>query len=283
MFDETLRSEVSNRLALERELRSAFDEEQFFIEYQPTVDAHSGIPTGFEALVRWRHPKLGVVSPADFVPVAEDTGLITRLGEWVLRRAVADLAVWQASSPMQRPLRVAVNVSGHQLADGLFVDTVAAVISSAGIVPGTLGLEITESLLLDTDDDMLERLVSLKALGVRLLLDDFGTGYSSLAYLKRFPMDVLKIDRSFIDGMGTDDENCAIVEAIIRMARALDLEVVAEGLESEQQLQELRRLGCHCVQGFVVSPPLASDDVERFLQEQLAVSAAARPLSKMLP
>lgn len=275
MFDESLRSEVKERLALERELRVALDKGQFFVEYQPTVDTDTGYPTGLEALVRWRHPSLGVVSPADFVPVAEDTGLIDKLGEWVLQTATADLAVWQAALPTEPPLRVAVNVSGRQLASDGFVDTVACALRRSGIGPGTLGLEITESLLLNTDEELLARLHRLKELRTRLLLDDFGTGYSSLAYLKRFPIDVLKIDRSFIDGLGTEDEDTAIVEAIIRMAGALNLEVVAEGLESERQLGELRRLGCHRVQGFIVSPPLARERVEEFLREQMAVSAAS--------
>ena len=220
---------------------------------------------------------MGIVSPADFIPVAEDTGLINKIGEWVLRTATAELAVWQATLPMKPPLRVAVNVSGRQLATAEFTDTVAQVIRNSGIAPGTLGLEITESILLNTDDDLVGRLLSLKSLGVRLLLDDFGTGYSSLAYLKRFPMDVLKIDRSFIDGLGTDVENSAIVEAIIKMAAALGLEVVAEGLESKDQLVELRRLGCDRVQGFVISPPLPRDEVEGFVREQLALSEATAP------
>ncbi len=274
MFDESLRAEVRARLELERELRRAVDTDQFFVEYQPTVDTYSGRPTGLEALVRWRHPRLGIVSPADFIPVAEDTGLITKIGEWVLQRASSDLAAWQAAVPMDPPVRVAVNVSGRQLATTDFTKTVRCAVGS-GIAPGTLGLEITESLLLNTDDDLHARLVSLKELGVRLLLDDFGTGYSSLAYLKRFPMDVLKIDRSFIDGLGIDQESSAIVEAIIKMAAALDLEVVAEGLESECQLEELRRLGCDRVQGFVISPPLPPEKVEGFLREQFAVSEAS--------
>jgi diguanylate cyclase (GGDEF)-like protein len=275
MFDESLRTEVNERLELERDLRVALDAGQLFVEYQPTVNTYTGCPSGVEALVRWRHPTLGIVSPADFVPVAEDSGLITSIGAWVLRTATADLAAWQAALPMKPPLRVAVNVSGRQLATDDFVDNVACAIQGSGIAPGTLGLEITESLLLNNDDDLLGRLRSLKALGARLLLDDFGTGYSSLAYLKRFPMDVLKIDRSFIDGLGTEDEDSAIVEAIIKMAGALGLEVVAEGLESEQQLAELRRLGCHRVQGFLISPPMHPNEVEPFLREQLAVSEAS--------
>ena len=277
IFDETLRTQAQERLELERELRIAVDTGQFFLDYQPTVDTYTGRPTGLEALLRWGHPRMGIVSPADFIPVAEDTGLINKIGEWVLRTATAELAVWQATLPMKPPLRVAVNVSGRQLATAEFTDTVAQVIRNSGIAPGTLGLEITESILLNTDDDLVGRLLSLKSLGVRLLLDDFGTGYSSLAYLKRFPMDVLKIDRSFIDGLGTDVENSAIVEAIIKMAAALGLEVVAEGLESKDQLVELRRLGCDRVQGFVISPPLPRDEVEGFVREQLALSEATAP------
>jgi len=210
-----------------------------------------------EALVRWDHPERGPVEPAEFIPLAEESGLILPLGRWVLGEACRQLADWRAAG---RPnLRVTVNLSARQFADPDLIAAVAEALARAQLPPDALWLEITESVLMEEVKATADTLLALKRLGVHLAVDDFGTGYSSLSYLKRFPVDMLKIDRSFIDGLGTDPEDGAIVLAIVSLAQALRLGVVAEGVEYFHQLEVLHRLGCDGVQGFLLAQPGAAD------------------------
>jgi len=257
LFDDALREHSLKWLETERELRRAITEGELANVYQPIVSVETGAIVGYETLVRWHHPERGTISPAEFVPVAEQTGLIVPLGLGVLERACREAVGWE--SPHERPLRVSVNLSPRQVTEPKIVDSVGAILEETGLDPARLSLEITESVLIDETKSALSTLNGLRALGVRLEIDDFGTGYSSLAYVKRFPIAALKIDRSFIDGLGRDAGDSAIVAAVISMAKALDVEVVAEGVETSEQADGLRTLGCALAQGYFFSRPLAAD------------------------
>ncbi len=265
LFDAEMRAGAIHRLEVERELRHALDRDELALHYQPVVNLRSGEVTGFEALVRWRHPKRGLLDPADFVSIAEDSGLIEPIGRWVQERACRQALSWQQLRPDARPLDVAVNLSARQVAHRDLPATVAEIIARTGINPANLRLEITESVLVEESATAIASLEALNEIGVRLILDDFGTGYSSLAYLNRFPFHALKIDRSFVDALGIEQERTAIVEAIIGMARALSLDVVAEGVESEVQLSELRRLGCDFAQGHLFHAAMPEAEVTRLV------------------
>jgi len=265
LFDEVLRKRVLLRLRTENELRRGLEHGELRVVYQPVVELASGTVTAVEALVRWQHPQRGLLDPVEFIPVAEDSGLIIALGDWVLAAACRDGAAWQRSFPRVEPLLVCVNASARQLANAAFPARVAETMGRHGLASGSLALEITESVLMEEAHAPVTVLASLREYGLRLMLDDFGTGYSSLAYLKRFPLDVLKIDRSFIAGLGRDEEDSAIVAAIVRMARTLGLTVVAEGVERPEQLERLRELGCDRVQGRLIAEPMPAADVERLM------------------
>ncbi|MHB1536334.1 MAG: putative bifunctional diguanylate cyclase/phosphodiesterase [Acidimicrobiales bacterium] len=268
LFDASLRITAETRLTLERELRAALSDGQFCLEYQPVVNAETGQAVGVEALVRWNHPERGVLGPDSFIPLAEEIGAICEIGAWVLQTACAQLSAWQKLRPTDDPpFRMAVNVSVRQLLQPDFVEFVADTLRQSAVAFGTVDLEITESALADTHEYTRAKLRALKAIGARLLLDDFGTGYSSLLYLKRFSVDALKIDRSFVVGLGRPEET-AIVDAVVRLAKGLELEVVAEGVENESQRAQLRSMGCHLLQGFLISKPLAPDQVSAWLLDQ---------------
>jgi diguanylate cyclase (GGDEF)-like protein/PAS domain S-box-containing protein len=254
--------DLRSRMRLDHAMRQALAAGQFRLDYQPQVDLADGSVTGAEALIRWTDPELGNVPPSEFIPVAEDSGFIVAIGDWVLTEAVGQAAEWY-----RRGLRlpVAVNVSALQFQQASFVDRVAAALSHAGLPPQMLELELTESILVRDADEALLRLQALAQLGVRLAIDDFGTGYSSLAYLKRFPIEKLKIDRSFINGLPSDDSDAGIVQAIIQMARALGLRVIAEGVETEPQRRFLVQAGCDLFQGFLYAPALGRGDIEQRL------------------
>ncbi len=270
LFDEVLRKRVLLRLRTENELRRGLEHGELRVVYQPVVEIDTGTVTAVEALVRWQHPKRGLLDPVDFIPVAEDSGLIGALGDWVLATACRDGAEWQQRFPRAEPLLVCVNASARQLANSAFPARVAEAMSRHGLAPGSLALEITESVLMEEAHAPVTVLASLREYGLRLMLDDFGTGYSSLAYLKRFPLDVLKIDRSFIAGLGRDEEDSAIVAAIVQMARTLGLTVVAEGVERPEQLERLRELGCDRVQGRLIAEPMPAADVGRLMDSATA-------------
>jgi diguanylate cyclase (GGDEF)-like protein/PAS domain S-box-containing protein len=258
-----MNTRTRERLLLENGLRQAVEKQQLVLYYQPKVDLSSGQLTGVEALLRWRHPELGMVSPVDFIPLAEETGLIVPIGEWVLRTACDQAQSWQKSG--LPPLRVAVNISGRQFRQTDFVNMVEEVLAQTGLDPRWLELEITESVVMENVEETILTLTALKARGLQLAIDDFGTGYSSLSYLKRFPITSLKIDRSFIHEVGTDPNDAAIASSVIALAQAMSLEVVAEGIETDAQLRFLVARGCTEGQGYLFSRPLPPAELELFL------------------
>jgi diguanylate cyclase (GGDEF)-like protein/PAS domain S-box-containing protein len=271
LFDEVLRHRVLVRLRTESELRRALEREELLIHYQPVVDLHEHRIAAVEAVVRWQHPRRGLLEPVDFIHVAEETGLIVPLGDVVVSRACRDVAGWQRRFDRSGdPLMLCVNASAKQISDTAFPARVAEIARRAGLAKGSLAVEITESVLIEEAHAPVPVLTQMHDYGLVLMLDDFGTGYSGLSYLRRFPLDVLKIDRSFVAGLGSDDEDTAIVAAILGMARTLGLTVVAEGVETRAQLTQLLELQCHRAQGFLFAPPVPA---ERF--EQLMVTRAA--------
>jgi diguanylate cyclase (GGDEF)-like protein/PAS domain S-box-containing protein len=264
VFDREMHAAAMRRLQLETEVRHALAQDEVRLFYQPIVDLASGGISGFEALLRWDHPRLGSVPPADFVPVAEETGYILPLGAWVLEEACAQLARWRRGNG-GRTLSVSVNLSARQVMQRDLVERVGRLLDGHGIPAGALLLEITESALIDRAEAAGATLAGLRALGVGLHLDDFGTGYASLAYLRRLPVDRVKIDRDFVLGMEHDLRKEQFVGAIVALARQLGLGVVAEGVESVAQLEMLRAMGCDSAQGYLMSPPLCAEDAGRLL------------------
>ena len=254
LFDAEMRAGALRRLEVERELRHALDREELALHYQPVVALRSGEITGLEALVRWQHPERGLLDPAEFISIAEDSGLIEPIGRWVQERACRQILEWHEQRPDARPLDVSVNLSARQVAHrDLAGDRSPRSSPAPASTRSTCGWRSPRASWSRSRRRATATLEALSELGVRLVLDDFGTGYSSLAYLNRFPFDALKIDRSFVDALGIEQERTAIVEAIIGMARALSLDVIAEGVENEAQLSELRRLGCDYAQGHLFS------------------------------
>jgi diguanylate cyclase (GGDEF)-like protein/PAS domain S-box-containing protein len=266
LFDAEMRASAQRRLQTERELRGAVERDELELRYQPIVNLRSGEVTGLEALVRWRHRERGLLDPVDFVSIAEDGGLIEPIGRWVQERAARQVLEWHELRPDARPLDVAINLSARQVSHRDLPATIAEVIARTGLDPVHLRLEITETVLVEESAAAIATLEALNELGVRLVLDDFGTGYSSLAYLNRFPFHALKIDRSFVDTLGVEQEGTAIVEAVIGMARALSLDVIAEGIEKQIQLDELVRLGCDYGQGHLFHEALRSEQISRLIE-----------------
>ncbi len=264
LFGEALRSRDERRVATTSSLHRALEREEFTVEYQPIIDLATGAMVSAEALVRWEDPERGLVPPQDFISLAEDTGLIVSIGAWVLDQACRELARWQRIEPS---MTVAVNLSVRQVLDPALAARVSAILLKTGARAEGLCLELTESVFMEDVDFFGKALARLKRLGVRLTIDDFGTGYSSLSYLKRFPVDAVKVDRAFVDGLGTDPHDSALVAAIVAMAAALDLEVTAEGVETQDQLAHLKRLGCQRVQGFHLSRPASADAVTELVVE----------------
>jgi diguanylate cyclase (GGDEF)-like protein/PAS domain S-box-containing protein len=264
VFDENLRHEAHHRATQVVELRNAIDQGELRLLYQPKVEIASGQMIGVEALVRWEHSERGSVPPSEFIPSAEDAGLIDALGEWVLNEACRQRVVWESVLPVSSRLRVSVNVSSRQF-NASFPDVVRRSLSETGVAPGSLCIEITESAVMNDVDTAITTLEELRGLGLEVSIDDFGTGFSSLAQLKRLPLDELKIDGSFVRGLGQDREDTAIVAAVVAMAHALDLSVTAEGVETRDQLVQLRVLGCELAQGFLFSPPVAADLIRDYL------------------
>jgi EAL domain-containing protein (putative c-di-GMP-specific phosphodiesterase class I) len=245
-------------------LQKALTNQELELHYQPEVDARTGRVIAVEALLRWHHPMRGLVSPAEFIPLAEQTGLIVPIGDWVLRTACAQAASWRRSK--LSPVRVAVNLSARQFEDADFVARVEDALEESGLEPTALELEITESMVARDTAQAAKWLADLRALGVRVVVDDFGTGYSSLNYLKRLPLDTLKIDRSFVSGLGAEPHDSSIVTAVVALADALGLETLAEGVETPEHLAMLRDLGCHMAQGYYFSRPVAAEAVTALLE-----------------
>lgn len=252
------------RLTLENSLRHALERRELRLYYQPQVDIQNGKVIGVEALLRWQHPNLGLVAPMDFVPLLEETGLIVPVGEWVIQTACAQAQAW--NNNLLKPLRITVNLSGRQTNELNFAATVERFLCASGLDPTLLELEITETILMRNVRTTVEVLNALHEVGVRFAVDDFGTGYSSLSYLKRFPIDTLKVDRSFVRDITNDADDAALVEAIIAMGRALRLEVIAEGVETKEQLEFLRAHNCSAIQGYLFSNPLPPEEIEPLLR-----------------
>jgi len=251
------------RLSLERSLHHAFDRQEFVIHYQPMIELDTYRVVGAEALIRWNNPELGLLSPDEFIPVAEDCGLIFPIGEWVLRTACAQMKQWHRAG--HGDLHVAVNLSARQFQQHDLTSMIERILEETGLPPSSLDIEITESTAMDNAEMSLAIMTRLKQMGIRLSIDDFGTGYSSLSYLKKFPIDTVKIDQNFVRDLTASPNDGAIISAVISMARALNLRVVAEGVETEEQLEFLRRQHCETIQGFLYSHPLPAEEFEGVL------------------
>jgi len=248
-------------LELESDLRLALEQRQFVVYYQPQFLTDGLTLSGVETLLRWRHPVRGLVSPADFIPALEELGLIVKVGDWVIAEACRQFVAWQAAG--KAVPKISVNLSARQFSDGTLGTRIAKILQDSGVSPACLELELTESMLMQGVDEALTILESLKQLGLSIAVDDFGTGYSSLNYLKRFPIDVLKIDRSFVDGLPAGEQDAQIARAIIAMAHSLNMTVIAEGVETQAQLDFLREHGCDEVQGLLLGKPVPAAEVSK--------------------
>ncbi|MDJ0868771.1 MAG: EAL domain-containing protein [Myxococcota bacterium] len=273
-YTESIDRASIRKYALERKLCRAFENHELRVYYQPQVEVATGRLTGVEALLRWEDAELGAVSPAEFVPLAEEAGLITPIGDWVLRRACAQACDWRSAG--LPPFRIAVNISPHHFRDASLVDTVRRTLFETGLPPACLELEITEGALMHSREAAAAQLGELKRIGVSVALDDFGTGYSSLSYLKGLPVDAVKIDRSFVRCVTLDPEDAAIAEAIISMARALQLRVVAEGVENERQRDFLGGRACSEMQGYLIGPPVSAEAITELFRVDLGRNDAAK-------
>jgi diguanylate cyclase (GGDEF)-like protein/PAS domain S-box-containing protein len=269
-FTQHMNVQAQLRLTLENSLRRALENGEFQLHYQPLYDLRDRSVTGFEALLRWYPPGSSMVAPGEFIATAEDSGIIVPLGEWVLREALMQARGWQSPG---RPLTIAVNVSAHQLSRPSFVERLRALVAEVGIDPALIELEVTEGVIVEGAGEAREALFQVAALGVGIAIDDFGTGYSGLAYLKRLPIDTVKIDQSFVRDLTIDPDDAAIVTAIVAMSRSLGVDVIAEGVETEEQLEELKRLGCHRAQGFLLARPMTASAIARFLGRPTSAAA----------
>jgi EAL domain-containing protein (putative c-di-GMP-specific phosphodiesterase class I) len=273
LYNESLDPAAEGRLEVESDLRAAIEREEFVLFYQPVFNVEDGHVVAFEALVRWQHPERGLVSPGEFIPIAEDTGLILPLGEWVIRTACRQAKDWQDRGLPALP--VAVNLSGYRFHRSDPCANISQVLDGTGLAPEYLHVEITESVVLQDIERTVEILSDLRKMGVQISIDDFGTGYSSLSYLKRLPADSVKIDRSFVSGLDTDANDAAIATAIIAMSHSIGLRVIAEGVETEEQLTFLRQRRCDEFQGFLRARPMPATEVELLLADE-AIAAVAR-------
>lgn len=267
-YQAEMNASALERLELESDLRHAMEQNEFILYYQPQFSGDGKRLTGAEALLRWRHPTRGLVPPGDFIPVIEELGLVVDVGDWVLREASRQLKAWHKAKV--RVPKVSVNISARQFSDGQLGTRIANILEESGLPPACLELELTESILMREVNEALQILASLKNLGLSIAVDDFGTGYSSLNYLKQFPIDVLKIDRTFVDGLPEGEQDAQIARAIIAMAHSLNLAVIAEGVETHEQLEFLREHGCDEVQGYLFGRPMPAHQFEaQFSNETL--------------
>ncbi len=268
-YDDELRQQSQNRIQLEAELYKALQNDEMTLFYQPKVNATTQKVEGFEALIRWIHPERGMVSPADFIPVAEESGLIIPMGKWVIKTACKQLQAWRKAGA--GPITMAVNISCHQFADHYLLESVEQIFEETGVEPELIEFELTESVLMQDAETAMKVLKEMKRMGLKLSVDDFGTGYSSMSYLKHFPLDVIKIDRSFIMDIPHDEQDMTITTAIISLARALELGVVAEGVETQEQLAFLRDCDCEQIQGFLFSPPVPAEKAEPMIYKPFSI------------
>jgi len=266
LYEAAMHVSMLDRLEILGDLPRAVEREEFVVHYQPTVELGSGRMVGVEALVRWNHPTRGLLPPADFIALAEESGAIIALGEWVLRTACLEMQRWHVLYPAEHLLSLSVNVSALQIRRPEFVGEVKAILAESGLVPGSLVLEVTESLMMRDVESTLGQLRELKSLGIRLAIDDFGTGYSSLSYLSQFPFDILKIDKSFVDGAGDDSSEKQLVPSIIDLGKMLKMQIIAEGIERPEQLARLRSLACDLGQGFLFARPLVPEEIDEMLK-----------------
>jgi predicted signal transduction protein with EAL and GGDEF domain len=276
VFDEAMRATADERLRLETDLARALEREEFVVFYQPIVSLATRRIDGLEALVRWRHPKLGLLAPSRFIGIAEETGLVVPLGRWVMREACRQMREWDERLPGADRLAVSVNITAREFSDPFFVDDVAAMLDEMGLEPSRLKIEILETTLLESSEEVVDALRRLRELGVSLVLDDFGTGYSALSYLQNFPLHTIKVDRAFVQRMGTDQDSHELVRALVSMASTLAMDVTAEGIETADQLDRLTALDCRRGQGFFFSRPLDAAAVERWL---VSAETPAEPAS----
>jgi EAL domain-containing protein (putative c-di-GMP-specific phosphodiesterase class I) len=266
LFDKGMHARNAALSQLETGLRRALARDEFRVHYQPIISLENWRISGFEALVRWEHPELGYISPLKFITVAEETGLIVPIGQWVLREACEQLRAWQDQFPSDPPLSMSVNLSGRQLSQPDLIDKISQTLSETGLDPRSLKIEITESAIIENIDAAAMTLRRIKALGIRLSLDDFGTGYSSLSYLHRFPIDTLKIDRSFVSRINLP-KNTEIVRTILTLAGNLGMDVVAEGVETRDQILQLTGMNCEYVQGYLLSKPIDGRAMRELISE----------------
>ncbi|NJR66455.1 MAG: bifunctional diguanylate cyclase/phosphodiesterase, partial [Leptolyngbyaceae cyanobacterium CRU_2_3] len=269
VFDAEMHTEAVKRLQMETDLRRAIERHELEVYYQPIVDINMQQINGFEALLRWHHPTLGMVPPTQFIPMAEEKGLIIKLGWWVLRQACQQMRSWQQQYDCCQSMMVSVNLSSKQFLQPDLLEQIDRILNETGLQPHNLKLEITESLFMTNTEATRFKLRRLRNNGIQLGLDDFGTGYSSLSYLHRFPINTLKIDRSFISHLGTNGENSEIIETITVLAHKLGMDVVAEGVETAEQLAQLRIIGCEQIQGYLFSPPVAASKMAKLFEAEL--------------
>ena len=274
-YEPAMKRKMNARLDIENDLRGASERGEIFLNYQPIVDIETGRLLSFEALARWKHPQRGVVSPADFIPIAEETGMIIPIGKAILELACQQTVAWRSEFPALADARVSVNVSSKQFADSGLIDDIARVLDQTQLPPSALTVEVTESTMMENAAETAQRLEQLRAQGIRISIDDFGTGYSSLASLHQLPLDVLKIDQSFVNNMLRTTSNLAIVRAILSLAGSVNLDVVAEGIETEKQRRELMAMGCPFGQGYLFSQPLDADQI----REVLLATTSEQPIS----
>jgi diguanylate cyclase (GGDEF)-like protein len=279
VFEPAMHDTALKRLELKADLRRAVDNGEFILHYQPVIDLPTGQIEGVEALIRWEHPRRGLVPPLEFIPLAEETGLIVPIGKWVLREAALRAKELHERFPMVPPLQMSVNLSARELQRPEMVDDIAATLMETGLDPSSLVLEITESVMMQDMELSIQRLTELKELGVQLAVDDFGTGYSSLNYIRRFPVDILKIDRSFVDGVNDGGEESALMAAIIDLAGILKLRPVAEGIERADQLERLLAMKCDLGQGFYFAEALPLEGIENLLTARRSLATRETELS----
>ena len=280
IFDQTMRDHLMLHLELENDLRQAIEKEELVPHYQPIINLENKKIVGFECLLRWAHPEKGNIQPNVFIPIAEETGLILPLGNWVLQKATKQLSIWQSQIPDMSHLQVSVNLSGKQLTHPNLVDQISSALQENSLNPSCLNLEITESDIINDTETAADVLSQIKRLGVEIQMDDFGTGYSSLSYLHQFPFDVIKIDRSFVMGMIEDKSKISLIKAVVLMAKELKKSTIAEGIETLEELEILTESGCEYGQGFYISPAISAEEATTFLQKSLDHKSASEPIER---
>jgi len=269
LFDKEMYEQNLKTIQLDNDLRYALERQEFELYYQPIVHLSSEKLAGFEALIRWHHPERGLVPPIEFIPLAEETGLIIAIGDWVLHQACQQISTWQSQFPEANSLTMSINLTCQQIREDDLIEKLDRVLETTGIKGNNLHLEITESSMMDQGDETIAKLEQLRARSIQLSIDDFGQGYSSLSYLHRFPVNTLKIDRTFVELMTFGGQNLAIIRTIIILAHALDMNVVAEGVETLEQMSMLKQLGCEYAQGYLFSSAVISTDAEKMISDSL--------------